>query len=139
MTNVLFLCTGNSARSLIAEAVLNERGRGRFKAYSAGSHPRGTAHPVALETLESAGYQTRALRSKSWDEFAREGAVRLEYVITLCDSAAAEACPVWPGGPESRHWGLADPAAVKDSDDCRRAFADTLRIIEQRVSEFVEN
>lgn len=137
--NVLFLCTGNSARSLLAEAVLNARDDGRFRAFSAGSRPRGEPHPVAIETLKEAGYETAALRSKSWDEFSGDGAPALHIVITLCDSAVAEACPIWPGVPLRAHWGLPDPAAAtvtdNDPDACRRAFAATLAVVDQAVTE----
>ena len=135
--NVLFLCAGNSARSLIAEAVLNRRGAGRFAAFSAGSRPRGEPHPVALETLERAGFATRALRSKSWDEFSGDAAIELDIVITLCDSAAAEVCPVWAGAPRMVHWGLPDPAAVTEPGACRTAFAKTLGEIERRIAAFM--
>lgn len=137
--NVLFLCTGNSARSLIAEAVLNRRSDGIFKGFSAGSRPKGRAHPVAIETLENAGYDTARLRSKSWDEFAGDAAVPLDWVITLCDSAVAEACPVWPGAPATRHWGLPDPAAIEDPEACRAAFARTLETLERRVADFLKD
>ena len=136
--NVLFLCTGNSARSLIAEAVLNDRARGRFQAFSAGSRPTGEAHPVAIEALDAAGYATAQLRSKSWDEFTADDAKPLDLVITLCDAAASEACPIWPGKPERRHWGLPDPAAVEGLDACREAFVTTLAGVEQRIEDFLK-
>ena len=136
--NLLFLCTGNSARSLVAEAVLNDRGAGRFRASSAGSQPRGEAHPVAIETLNEAGYETQSLRSKSWDEFADDAAPALDIVITLCDSAASEVCPIWPGAPISVHWGLPDPAAETDPDACRKAFTATLLAVEQAVTELTD-
>jgi protein-tyrosine-phosphatase len=136
--HVLFLCTGNSARSLLAEAVLNARGAGAWRAFSAGSRPQGEPHPMAIETLQGAGYDTDTLRSKSWDEFSAEGAPELNLVITLCDSAAAETCPVWPGAPLASHWGLPDPAAQKDPQACRRAFAETLARIEQAVTELTD-
>lgn len=134
---VLFICTGNSARSLIAEAVLNQRGGGRFDAFSAGSRPTGIPNPVAMQTLVAAGYETSGLRSKSWDEFSREGAVRPDLVITLCDSAAAEPCPVWIGAPETVHWGLPDPAAIEGTDACERAFRETLAEIERRIDALI--
>ena len=137
--NVLFLCTGNSARSLIAEAVLNARNRGMHRAFSAGSRPAGEPHPVAIRTLERRGYVTANLRSKSWDEFSVEGAVLLDVVITLCDSAAAEECPLWAGDPRTVHWGLADPAAIDDFDKCRQAFESTLATIEQRIADFLRD
>ena len=132
--NVLFLCTGNSARSILAECVLNRLGRGRFHAYSAGSHPRGTVHPYALDLLRRQSYAVDGLRSKSWDEFAAPGAPELDFVITVCDNAAAEVCPVWPGHPATAHWSLPDPAAFEGSEaEKRAAFADTLRALEHRM------
>ena len=130
----LFLCTGNSARSILAEAVLNHRAQGRFIAYSAGSHPAGRVNPWALETLRGAGIPTDGLRSKAWDEFSLEGAPTLDFVITVCDHAAGEACPIWPGHPATAHWGLPDPAAVDGSDEAkRRAFAATMATLLRRV------
>jgi protein-tyrosine-phosphatase len=136
--DVLFLCTGNSARSIIAECVLNRLGRGRFRAYSAGSFPKGEVHPYALDLLERQGYPTRHLRSKSWNEFAGPGASPLDFVFTVCDSAAGEVCPIWPGQPLTAHWGLPDPAAVEGNEAQRRlAFADTLRMLNNRIGVFV--
>jgi arsenate reductase len=136
--NVLFLCTGNSARSIIAECLLNQLGQGRFKAYSAGSFPRGTVNPLALGLLRREGFDTTALRSKSWDEFASPEAPRLDFVFTVCDDAAGEVCPVWPGQPVTAHWGLPDPAAVTGSDVQKAfAFADTFRALSNRIGAFV--
>ena len=133
--HVLFLCTGNSARSILAEAALNRAGEGRFRAYSAGSQPKGTVHPEALRRLEAEGYDTATLRSKSWDEFSRPGAPAIDFVITLCDSAASESCPIWPGHPITAHWGLPDPAAVEGGDAERAAaFADTLQALDHRIA-----
>ena len=137
--NVLFLCTGNSARSILAEAVLNNlaTGRGRFRAYSAGSHPKGAVNPYALQTLEHNKFPTAGLRSKSWDEFAAPGAPHLDFVFTVCDQAAAEPCPYWPGQPMTAHWGLPDPAAVEGSDEAKRkAFRDTLLVLRRRIEIF---
>jgi arsenate reductase len=121
--NVLFLCTGNSARSIMAEAIMNQKGRPRFTAYSAGSHPKGEVHPAALRQLESARLPTEGYRSKNWDEFAQPGAPRLDFVFTVCDNAAAEVCPVWPGQPMTAHWGVPDPAAVEGIEEqIQRAF-----------------
>jgi protein-tyrosine-phosphatase len=135
--NVLFLCTGNSARSILAEAILNRVGAGRFVAYSAGSHPKGQVHPYALALLKTLNHDTAFARSKDWAEFAAPGAPRLDFVFTLCDDAAAEACPVWPGQPMTAHWGLPDPAAVDGTDaEKHLAFADTYRMLNNRISIF---
>ncbi|HUO66953.1 MAG TPA: arsenate reductase ArsC [Gammaproteobacteria bacterium] len=135
---VLFLCTGNSARSIIAESVLNRLGGGRFMAFSAGSFPKGEVHPYALELLQRQGYPTEHLRSKSWDEFAGPDAEPLDFVFTVCDNAAGEVCPIWPGQPMTAHWGLPDPAAATGSEAERRlAFADTLRALNSRIGVFV--
>lgn len=135
--DVLFLCTGNSARSILAECVLNRHGRGRFRAYSAGSHPTGRVNPYALELLKNQNYAVDKLRSKDWKEFSGPGAPRLDFVFTVCDSAASETCPVWPGQPMTAHWGLPDPAAVNGSEAVKRAaFADTMRMLTQRISIF---
>lgn len=120
--NVLFLCTGNSARSILAEAILNKLGSGQFNAYSAGSHPGGTVNPFALRTLEQMGMEAAGSRSKSWDEFAKPGAPAMDFVFTVCDSAAGEVCPVWPGHPMAAHWGLEDPAAFEGSDEEKLRF-----------------
>src|SRR5580692_11160314 len=136
--NVLFLCTGNSARSILAEAILNRRGKGWFKAFSAGSHPKGAVHPLALALLERKGLSTEGLRSKAWDEFAKPGAPELNFVFTVCDNAAGEVCPIWPGQPMTAHWGVADPAAVQGSEaEIALAFADTYRLLGQRLGLFV--
>lgn len=136
--NVLFLCTHNSSRSIIAEAVLNRLGEGRFQAYSAGSQPSGRVHPYALALLQNVGYETAHLRSKSWEEFTAPQAPNLDFVFTVCDNAANEVCPVWPGQPISAHWGLPDPSAAPGTESERRfAFADTHRMLHQRISTFV--
>ena len=119
--NVLFLCTGNSARSIIAEALLNQHGEGRFLAFSAGSFPKGEVHPMAVRTLEKAGLPTQSLRSKSWDEFAADGAPELDFIFTVCDNAANETCPIWPGHPMTAHWGIEDPAAAPEAEQ-KQAF-----------------
>jgi arsenate reductase (thioredoxin) len=136
--NVLFLCTGNSARSIMAEVMLNHFGRGRFKAYSAGSRPGGSVNPLSLETLEDLGLPTADLRSKSWDEFAAPGAPLFDFIITVCDNAANEACPVWPGKPTTAHWGVADPAAAEGSDLHKRgAFRDAAVVLRRRIDLFL--
>ncbi len=136
--NVLFICTGNSARSILAEAILNREGQGRFRAFSAGSHPKGAVHDYALDLLRRMNHPIAALRSKSWDEFAAPEAPRLDFAFTVCDNAAGEVCPVWPGQPMTAHWGLPDPAAVAGSEAERRAaFADAYRMLNNRISIFV--
>lgn len=136
--NVLFICTGNSARSIIAEAILNREGRGRFRGFSAGSHPKGEVHPFALDLLTRSNHPTDGLRSKSWDEFAKPGAPALDFAFTVCDNAAGEMCPVWPGQPMTAHWGLPDPAAAEGSETQRRlAFAEAYRMLSNRISIFV--
>ena len=138
MKNVLFLCTGNSARSILAEAYLNAKAGGRFRAFSAGSHPVGKVNPFALATLQKHGISTEGLRSKNWDEFAAPGGPPLDYIFTVCDNAAAEACPLWPGRPATGHWGVADPAAVQGSDDeKRRAFEETYAKLSSRIDAFL--
>jgi arsenate reductase len=133
--NVLFLCTGNSARSILAEAYLNSAGRGRFAGYSAGSHPAGRVNPVALELLAKHRLPTEGLRSKSWDELARPGAPRMSFVFTVCDNAAGEVCPVWPGQPVTAHWGVEDPAAVQGTDDQKRkAFLKAFSQLSTRIN-----
>jgi len=136
--NVLFLCTGNSARSILAESLLNQLGKGRFHAFSAGSHPAGQVNPFALELLEKNHFPAAELRSKAWDEFAQPAAPRLDFVITVCDKAAGEVCPVWPGQPMTAHWGIPDPAAVEGSDDAKRhAFVEAMSRMQRRISLFV--
>ena len=138
MRSVLFLCTGNSARSILAEAYLNHAGRGRFRAYSAGSQPAGKVNPFALELLQRSKLPITGARSKSWDEFAGPGAPKMDFIFTVCDSAAAETCPIWPGHPLSAHWGVPDPAAVQGSDDeKRRAFKDAFTALSRRVDLFL--
>lgn len=136
--NVLFLCTGNSARSVFAEAILNREGNGRFKAYSAGSHPRGEINPLTLATLDQMGFKTDGYRSKSWDEFATPDAPKLDFVFTVCDDAAGEVCPHWPGQPVTAHWGIEDPAAVEGDDERRRrAFTDAFFMLQRRIGLFL--
>jgi protein-tyrosine-phosphatase len=133
--NVLFLCTGNSARSVLAEAYLNSAGRGRFKAYSAGSKPGGRVNPFALELLEASGIDPDGLRSKSWEEFAQAGAPQMDFVFSVCDSAAAEPCPYWPGQPMTAHWGVPDPADVQGSDaEKRHAFRSAFQVLSARIN-----
>lgn len=137
MRNVLFLCTGNSARSILAESILNAVGKGRFRAFSAGSHPAGAVNPFALELLEKNRLSTAGLRSKNWDEFAAAGAPHLDFVFTVCDRAANEACPVWPGQPMTAHWGVPDPAAVAGSDEAKRkAFFAAFNQLQNRIMLF---
>jgi arsenate reductase len=134
---VLFLCTGNSARSILAESILNRIGRGRFRAFSAGSHPKGSVQPLALELLRERGYDTRLLRSKSWNEFAQPGAPALDFVFTVCDNAASEVCPLWPGQPLTAHWGVEDPAAFQGPEDRqRRLFQRVYLELERRIDLF---
>jgi arsenate reductase len=136
--NVLFLCTGNSARSIIAEAILNRVGAGKFRAFSAGSHPKGQIHPYALKLLKNLNHDTTQLRSKDWNEFAGADAPNMNFVFTLCDDAAHETCPVWPGQPMTAHWGLPDPAAVEGTEaEKHLAFADTYRMLNNRISIFI--
>ena len=135
--NVLFLCTGNSARSILAECLIDHWGKGRFKGYSAGSFPRGTVHPMALELLRELSLPTENLRSKSWDEFARPDAPVVDFVFTVCDQAAGEVCPIWPGNPITAHWGMPDPAAVIGPPVAQmRAFRETLRVLDERIKIF---
>jgi len=132
--NVLFICTGNSARSVLAEGLLNQMGKGRFKAYSAGSHPKGLVHPLALKELQRLRVPTDGYRSKSWDEFAAPGAPKMDFVFTVCDQAAGEVCPFWPGQPMTAHWGMPDPAAVQGSDDVKEmAFRDAAVTMKRRL------
>jgi protein-tyrosine-phosphatase len=137
--NVLFLCTGNSARSILAESLLNHFGAGKFRAFSAGSFPKGAVHPLALALLTEVGLPTPGLRSKSWDEFAKPGAPTLDFIFTVCDNAAGEVCPVWPGKPVTAHWRIADPAAVQGTDaEKAAAFRTALRELEARIELFVD-
>ncbi|WP_298015626.1 arsenate reductase ArsC [uncultured Castellaniella sp.] len=132
--NALFICTGNSARSVLAEGLLNGLGKGRFKAYSAGSHPKGEVHPMALATLEKLGMPATGYRSKSWDEFTQSGAPVFDFIFTVCDNAAGEVCPIWPGKPTSAHWGVPDPAAVEGSDEAKaKAFQDAAVTLKRRI------
>ncbi|MFV0475738.1 MAG: arsenate reductase ArsC [Pikeienuella sp.] len=136
--NVLFLCTGNSARSILAEAIVNREGAGRFRGFSAGSNPKPEVHPFTLELLKGLGHDISGLRSKGWEEFALAGAPKLDFVFTVCDQAAAETCPVWPGQPMSAHWGLPDPAAATGNEAERRlAFSETYRMLRNRISIFM--
>jgi arsenate reductase len=135
--NVLFLCTGNSARSILAEVLVNHWGRGRFRGFSAGSFPKGTVHPMALKLLQHLNMPTNGLRSKSWDEFAAPGALPLDFVFTVCDNAAGEVCPIWPGQPMTAHWGVPDPAAVEGSElEKMNAFREAFRTLENRIRIF---
>ncbi|MQX09602.1 arsenate reductase ArsC [Sinorhizobium fredii] len=136
--NVLFLCTGNSARSILAEAILNRLGQGKFKAYSAGSQPKGEVHPYALQLLKTLNHDTGFARPKSWEEFAVPGAPQMDFVFTVCDNAANEACPVWPGQPMTAHWGVPDPAAAEGTEAEKHfAFDDTYRMLNNRISIFI--
>lgn len=136
--NVLFLCTGNSARSVLAESILGDLGRGRFNAFSAGSFPRGEVHPMTLEVLEQLRFPTTGFRSKSWDEFTRPGAPQLDFIFTVCDSAAGETCPIWPGHPATAHWGIPDPAAAEGSEtERRKAFQEAALILKRRIELFL--
>ncbi|MFB2553506.1 arsenate reductase ArsC [Ensifer soli] len=135
--NVLFLCTGNSARSILAESMLQAEGKGRFNAYSAGSQPKGEVHPLALDTLNALGYPAEGFSSKSWDVFAVPGAPQMDFVFTVCDNAAGEACPVWPGQPMTAHWGVEDPAAVEGADfEKAQAFSQAARYLKNRIMAF---
>jgi len=136
--NVLFLCTGNSARSIMAEAILKQKGRGAFASYSAGSHPSGAVRPEALQQIEAAGLSTEGLRSKSWDEFAAPNAPHINFIFTVCDNAANEVCPVWPGHPMTAHWGVPDPAAVQGTpEEKAHAFCDAFTVLDRRISLFL--
>lgn len=135
--NVLFICTGNTARSVLAEAILNNEGSGKFRAYSAGSHPKGVVHPQTVRVLENLGYETSEFRSKNWDEFAKENAPEMDFVFTVCDNAAGETCPVWIGHPMTAHWGVADPAAVIGNDaEVSHAFNEAYRQLRNRILAF---
>ena len=134
--NVLFLCTGNSARSILGEAVMNKLGKGRFKAWSAGSFPKGEVHPMALSVLNGMGFDTSGMRSKSWDEFSKPGAPEFDFIFTVCDNAAGESCPVWLGHPMTAHWGIEDPAAI-EGEEQRDAFLQALRYLTNRISLFL--
>lgn len=135
--NVLFLCTGNSARSIMGEAVLNQLGEGRFRGFSAGSHPKGSVHPLALKVLREAEFPAEGMRSKSWSEFAESGAPVMDFVVTVCDNAAGETCPFWPGQPMTAHWGIEDPAAVEGTEiEKERAFVTALRYLRNRIAAF---
>ncbi|MGE3992561.1 arsenate reductase ArsC [Pseudorhodoplanes sp.] len=136
--NVLFLCTGNSARSVLAEAILNKMGKGKFIAHSAGSQPKGQVHPKTIELLKSLGYETSRFRSKSWDEFARPGAPEIDFIFTVCDNAAGETCPIWPGKPLTAHWGVPDPAAAEGTDaEIALAFPNAYRMLSRRIELFL--
>jgi protein-tyrosine-phosphatase len=136
--NVLFLCTANSARSILAEAILAKRGEGRFVAFSAGSFPRGSVNPMAVRVLAESGHDISRFRSKSWDEFAEDGAPIMDFIFTVCDAAAGEACPYWPGHPASAHWGIADPAAADGSDsDVHAAFMEAYHVLDKRICAFI--
>lgn len=134
--NVLFLCTGNSARSILAEALMNKLGQGRFRAYSAGSQPKGEVHPMALSVLNGLGYDTQGMRSKSWNEFSGPGTPEFDFIFTVCDNAAGETCPVWIGHPMTAHWGIEDPAAI-EGDGQREAFVQALRYLSTRINLFL--
>jgi arsenate reductase len=136
--NVLFLCTGNTARSILAEGILRKEGAGRFNAYSAGSQPKGTVNPFAIKTLEAFGYPVDSYRSKSWDEFATAGGPKMDFVFTVCDNAAGEVCPIWPGQPMTAHWGVEDPAAIEGKDiEKEAAFSSAFRQLRNRITAFV--
>lgn len=136
--NVLFLCTGNSARSILAESLLSRRGGRHFRAFSAGSHPTGRVNPTAIATLQQYGFPTEGLRSKSWNDFAGPQSAPLDFVFTVCDNAAGETCPLWPGQPMTAHWGVPDPAAVKGTEvEIHKAFEDAFRVLERRISLFI--
>ncbi|GLR68525.1 arsenate reductase [Acidocella aquatica] len=136
--NVMFLCTGNTARSILAESILRKEGAGHFHAYSAGSHPKGTVNPFALKVLESFGYPTTGLRSKSWDEFSAPGAPAMDFIFTVCDNAAGELCPIWPGHPITAHWGIDDPAAVTGNDiQIEKAFVEAFKYLKNRIGLFL--